>query len=127
MGVVTLRSSGNYSKTKSFLNHLRNFNITTILEKYGELGVQRLQEYTPKRTGLTAQSWVYEVHVGPQRASVNWWNTNENDGVPIALIIQYGHGTGTGGYVRGIDYINPALQPVFEAMAEEVWKEVKDG
>jgi hypothetical protein len=90
------------------------------------MGVERLSEYTPKRTGKTASSWTYQIHVGLNGASVEWWNTNENEGVPIALIIQYGHGTGTFGYVPGIDYINPALRPVFEEMADKVWKEVEN-
>ena len=126
MGIVSLRSTGSFKNTLHYLTHLRNINITNILNKYGEEGVKRLEEYTPKKTGLTASSWTYEVHASNTRGSVSWWNTNENDGVPIALIIQYGHGTRNGGYVRGIDYINPALQPVFEAMADDVWKEISN-
>ena len=88
------------------------------------MGVVRLYEYTPKKTGTTALSWTYKVNVGKTHSSIEWWNTNENEGVPIALVIQYGHGMPNGGYVKGIDYINPALQPIFEAMADDVWKEV---
>lgn len=129
MQAITLSSKGNFNKTRRFLNKASRLDsyLTQILNKYGELGVQRLSEYTPKRTGLTASSWTYTVNVRKGSGTIEWWNTNENNGVPIALIIQYGHGTRNGGYVQGIDYINPALQPIFEELAKGVWEEVTNG
>ena len=125
--MIKLSSRGNFNKTNKFLKEMThiNNNIYTVLQRYGQLGCDRLREATPKDTGLTADSWVYKVTVHGDRAGVEWWNTNINDGVPIALILQYGHGTGWGAYVPGRDYINPALQPVFDEIAEKVWEEVR--
>ena len=128
MQAVTLTSKGNFDRTKRFLNKMENMNLYSILARYGQEGVRRLEQATPKRTGLTSRSWTYKIRVQRNDFGVlEFWNTNENDGVPIALLIQYGHGTGTFGYVPGIDYINPALQPVFEQMANDIWKEVVNG
>jgi hypothetical protein len=88
------------------------------------MGVDALANATPVESGLTAQSWYYEVESGGGRHRITWKNRNVNQGVPIAIILQYGHGTGTGGYVAGRDYINPAIRPAFEKIADEVWKEV---
>ena len=126
MNAVTLRTQGDFKNTLRFLHKMKNLDFLEILDRYGKMGVERLAEYTPKLTGKTASSWTYEIHIGMESASIDWWNTNENDGVPIALIIQYGHGTGTFGYVPPIDYINPALQPVFKELADKVWKEVEN-
>lgn len=124
---VTLSSKGDYSKITKYLHEANRLKkITAVLEKYGEEGVKALQDATPKRTGKTASSWEYKVSIndGNRTASISFWNTNENQGVPIALLIQYGHGLKGGGFVEGIDYINPVIQPLFEQMAEEGWKEV---
>lgn len=88
------------------------------------MGVKALSEATPVLSGKTASSWGYQISKGHGSFSIHWTNSNINDGVPIAVIIQYGHGTGWGGYVQGIDYINPALRPVFQDIADQVWKEV---
>ena len=96
-----------------------------ILNKYGQKGVEALASATPKDTGLTADSWGYEIKKGPNETSITWTNSNVVDGwFNVALMIQYGHGTATGVYVEGIDYINPAIRSIFDAMAEEIWKEV---
>ena len=95
-----------------------------MLDKYGKLGVDALKSATPTETGKTAESWSYEIKNNGSSAVISFLNTNINKGVNIAIILQYGHGTGTGGYVEGRDYINPAIQPVFDALANEAWKEV---
>jgi len=121
---ISLIAKGNYSKTQQWLNRLMNREYLNILDKYGQKGIDALSSATPRDTGLTAESWGYEIHHSESTTTLTWTNSNVNNGVPIALILQYGHGTGTGGYVQGRDYINPALRPIFDAMAEEAWKEV---
>ena len=93
---------------------------------YGQRGVNALAAATPKDTGLTAASWYYEVERTDNDLAIYWKNSNTNNGVNIAVILQYGHGTNGGGYVRGIDYINPALRPIFEEIANDVWEEVTE-
>ena len=122
--MVSLTSSGDWSKTLAFLEKASNLRIEHILSKYGQMGVEALRSATPVRTGLTASSWSYEVSGGGDRWEIKFSNSNVNRGVNIAFIIQAGHGTGTGGYVQGIDYINPALEPVFHSLADEAFREV---
>lgn len=122
--MITLSSSGDFSRTFKFLNKVKNANFQSILEKYAQLGVQALSSATPVDSGLTASSWSYTIEVGFETVSIHWGNSNVNKGVNIAVILQFGHGTGTGGYVQGRDYINPAMRPVFDKIAEEVWREV---
>lgn len=122
--MITLSSSGDFSRTFKFLNKVKNANFQSILEKYAQLGVQALSSATPVDSGLTASSWSYTIEVGFETVSIHWCNSNVNKGVNIAVILQFGHGTGTGGYVQGRDYINPAMRPVFDKIAEEVWREV---
>lgn len=122
--MMRIESSGNFSKTLGFLDRLQKNNHMKILAKYGERGVEALRQATPVDTGKTADSWYYEIKEDRNRTTISWSNSNINDGVVVAAIIQYGHGTGTGGYVQGIDYINPAMKPIFDAIAEECWKEV---
>ena len=121
--VLTIRQKGDFKKSLTFFTHLRKRSIRPILEKYGQLGVARLEEATPKATGKTAASWSYEIKMDKSGATLCWKNSNIVDGVPIAVILQYGHGTRNGAYVQGVDYINPAMKPVFEALADELWKE----
>ena len=116
--------SGDLSKTMKFLNRLQHKDYLNILATYGQRGVEALREATPKDTGETANSWYYEIKQDRNGATISWCNRNVNDGVVIAAIIQYGHGTGWGGYVQGIDYINPAMKPIFDDLANECWKEV---
>ena len=115
---------GDHEATNRFLKKLKEFQIRRVLEKYGQKGVSALASATPVRTGTTSRSWMYKIESNGDSHTIYWTNTNENRGVNIALILQYGHGTGRGGYVSGRDYINPAIQPVFDAIVEEAWKEL---
>ena len=119
--------SGDLSKTFKFLNRLQNKDYLNILSEYGKRGVDALRAATPKDSGKTADSWYYEITQDRNQTTIEWCNSNMNDGVSIALILQYGHGTGTGGYVKGTDYINPAMKAIFDDMANECWKEVTKG
>ena len=122
--MIRITSKGDFDNTFRFLKKMSNFKVNKILEKYGAMGVSALAAATPVDSGLTANSWGYEISVGIEGATIHWTNTNQNNGVYIAVILQYGHGTGTGGYVQGRDYINPAIRPVFDKIAEEAWMEV---
>lgn len=126
MGVVTLSSQGKFENTERFFKKMLRFEIRAVLEEYGKKGVEALKYATPKDTGLTSESWYYKVHVSHKSASIEWFNSNINDGEPIAILIQYGHGTGWGGYVPPVDYINPALQPIFDEITSTVWTEVEN-
>jgi len=106
------------------LEKAKNLRLERILAKYGQMGVDALSAATPVETGMTARSWYYEVEASGGYYRIKWLNSHVNDGVPIAIILQYGHGTGTGGYVAGRDYINPAIKPAFDKIEAEVWKEV---
>ena len=121
--MLKIKVKGDTSKTESFLRRSHKLSIGR-LKYYGEQGVYALQLATPVKTGLTAASWSYEIVEDKDTTSVVWKNSNVVDGYPIAMILQYSHGTRNGGYVKGIDYINPALQPIFDKMAEEAWLEV---
>ena len=100
--------------------------IYSVLSALGTRGVAALRSATPVDSGITASSWDFHIEHEKGRVSIVWTNSSSNEGLPIAILLQYGHGTGTGGYVEGIDYINPAIKPVFDEIAEEVWKEVKN-
>lgn len=119
-----MSQKGDWAKTTRYLERMKRLQLASVLNRYGQMGVNALANATPTESGLTAASWYYEVESGRGRHSIAWYNSNVNQGVPIAIILQYGHGTGTGGYVRGRDYINPAIRPVFDHIANEVWKEV---
>lgn len=122
--IISFRQRGDYQKTDRFLHGLIEHHYEAKLEKYGKLGVEALAAATPKDTGKTASSWTYEIVEEDGRLSVNWHNTNVERGIKIAVILQYGHATRNGGWVEGVDYINPAMRPIFERMANEAWKEV---
>lgn len=122
--MLYVTSQGDFSKTQKFLVKLARPNIIERLKAYGSMGVDALSAATPKDSGKTAGSWGYEVKQSGKTYSIVWTNTNVVQGVPIAVILQYGHGTGTGGYVQGRDYINPAIQPIMSRIAEDVWKVV---
>lgn len=117
-------TKGDYKKTVSFLSKKHNID-NALLVYYGEKGVERLKEYTPKRTGKTADSWEYRIKRGINKVELNFINTNIQNGVNIAIIIQYGHVTKSGGYVDGIDYINPALEPIFDSLIVEMRRELR--
>lgn len=122
--MITIKHHGNFKRTEGMFKRMTKFEIRSILNKYGKKGVDALAAATPKDTGRTADSWEYEVTKTGTGYSISWNNRNVNNGVNIALILQLGHGTGTGGYVQGVDYINPALASIFEQMADEAWQEV---
>ena len=122
--MISFRQKGDFSKLTRFLEKAKNAVHIGILDKYGREGVAALASATPLDSGKTAISWYYEVQHGEGTASINFYNSNVNKGVPIAIILQYGHGTGTGGWVQGRDYINPAIQPIFDKIANEAWREV---
>lgn len=122
---IVFRQKGSWTKTCRFLKHCRAVDLDSILDRYGQEGVEALTAATPKDTGKTAASWSYEVRKSNENISIVWTNTNIVDGVPIAVILQYGHGTRNGGYVEGTDYINPAMRPIFERIAARAWGEVK--
>lgn len=121
---ITFETQGNFSKTTARLNRLKQLQIVAILNRYGPRGVAALQAATPVETGETAAAWYYEVKVDDGIYYLTFHNRHVEDGVPIAIILQYGHGTRTGGYVVGRDYINPALGSIFESIKSDVWKEV---
>lgn len=124
--MIVLTQSGNFNNTERFLEGAKKLNIKRILESYGREGVRALASATPVDSGLTADSWGFNVVVSKGSFSITWTNSNVVKGVPIAIILQYGHGTGTGGYVQGRDYINPAIQPIFQKIADSVWLEVRN-
>lgn len=122
--MISFSQKGDFSKTARYLNRIKNPSNLTIFDKYGQAGVAALSSATPVDTGKTAESWYYKIEKNSETTSIVFCNSNINEGVPIAIILQYGHGTGTGGYVQGRDYINPAIQPVFDELANTAWREV---
>ena len=122
--MISFRQKGDFSKTKRYYERVKAAARLSILDKYGREGVAALASATPTETGKTASSWFYEISHDKGSATITFSNSNINKGVPIAIILQYGHGTGTGGWVEGRDYINPAIQPIFDEIANEAWKEV---
>lgn len=122
--MISFTQKGDFSRTTKYLNRIKNPSKLTVFDKYGKAGVEALKSATPTETGKTAGSWYYKIERNSESTTISFYNSNVNKGVPIAIILQYGHGTGTGGYVQGRDYINPAIQPVFDELASEAWKEV---
>nr|DAJ94310.1 MAG TPA: type I neck protein [Caudoviricetes sp.] len=121
---VNFEVSGGFTKTERFLNRMKRREYLNVLDEFGRDGVQALRNATPVDSGATAEAWDYEIKRTRNYTEIVWTNSNINDGVPIAVILQYGHGTGTGGYVQGRDYINPAIRPVFDKIVEKAWKVV---
>lgn len=119
---ITVKTKG--SSTKKFLEKLKQRRYLQNLDKYGKIGVDALSSATPIDTGLTASSWYYTIEETNNGVSIFWANSNVNKGVPIAVILDVGHGTGTGGYVQGRNYIAPAIQPIFDKIAKDAWTEV---
>jgi hypothetical protein len=122
--MITITQKGDFHTVEKYLKRLKSEDISAILNRYGSLGVNALSNATPRETGLTAQSWYHTIVSRKGYYSIRWHNRHVEDGVPIAVILQYGHGTGTGGYVQGRDYIMPAIRPIFDQIAAEAWKEV---
>lgn len=122
--MISFRQKGDFSKLTNFLEKAKGTVKVGMLDRYGREGVAALSSATPVDSGLTASSWYYEIKQGTGSISISFHNSNIQDGVPIAVILQYGHGTGNGGWVEGRDYINPAIQPIFDKIANDAWKEV---
>lgn len=124
MSAIKFRQKGSFSNTERFFNHLLKRDYLNILDEYGRAGVQALANATPKDSGNTAAAWNYIIESDSKKSTITFTNSSINKGVNIAIILQYGHGTRTGGYVQGRDYINPSIQPVFDKLADAVWREV---
>ena len=124
MPVITLVQKGNFKKTNSFIEKALEFVRLGELDKYGRQGVKALEEATPIDSGETSQSWYYKIERHKSSVSIVWCNSHVENGCNIAVILQYGHGTRNGGWVQGRDYINPAIQPLFDEIADKAWKEV---
>lgn len=122
--MITFTQKGDFSKLDGFMNRLKGLSKKSDLDKYGQRGVDALSAATPYDTGNTAGSWYYKINREGEMLSLEFCNSNVNKGVPIAIVLQYGHGTGTGGWVEGRDYINPAIQPIFDEILNDLWKEV---
>lgn len=122
--MISFRHKGDFSTTMRFLNNAKKPVLIEVLDRYGREGVAALASATPVDSGLTANSWHYKITREKGSITITFYNSNIQNGVPIAIILQYGHGTGTGGWVEGRDYINPAIQPIFDRLADDAWKEV---
>lgn len=121
---MTFTVKGDFKKSFGFFKNAKKMPEDSTLMKYAELGLQALIAGTPRDTGITAESWYYEIERSKSGASINFCNSNAPRGVKVALLLQYGHATRDGGWVEGVDYINPALKPVFDKLADDAWKEV---
>lgn len=122
---ITFESSGSFEKTRRRLQKMSNRSIFNALNKYGAKGVAALAAATPKESGETAAAWSYEVKITGTTAEISWKNSHKTaTGTPVAIMLQFGHGTGTGGYVAGRDFINPAIKPIFDQISNDVWKAV---
>lgn len=122
--MITFTQEGDFSKLTSYLENLKGLFGRSNLDRYGKKGVDALSAATPYDSGNTASSWYYKINRSGSSVSLEFCNSNVNQGVPIAIILQYGHGTGTGGWIQGRDYINPAIQPIFDEILNDMWKEV---
>lgn len=122
--MITFVHKGNFEKTEAFLKRAKEAEFLNRLDVVAREGVSALAAATPVNTGKTASSWDYEIVRTKTGATIYWTNSNVNDGVPVAILIQYGHSTGEGAYVQGTDFINPAMVPVFNNIAESAWREV---
>lgn len=122
--MISFEQKGDFKKLSRYFERLKETMKLGVLDKYGREGVAALASATPKKTGKTAASWIYEIERQNGSVAIVFKNTNIVKGVPIAIILQTGHGTGTGGWVQGRDYINPVIQPIFDKIANDAWKEV---
>ena len=122
--MITFTYSGSFNNTEDFLRRMSKADVMPILKTAGQLGAEILSRNTPVETGETAHSWSYTITRKKDSYRIDWSNSNSQNGSNVAVLLQYGHGTGTGGYVQGIDYINPSIRPVFEALVADIWREV---
>lgn len=124
--MIGVQSSGDFGKTRNFINRMQNRDQYKILDKYGRMGVDALSEATPVETGETAGQWGYRTFSGRRRVGIVWYNDHiTDDGEYVVILLQYGHATGTGGYVEGRDFINPAIQPIFDQITADFVREVR--
>lgn len=122
--MISFKHKGNFKMTEKFLINAKKFNVSKILKKYAQEGVKELSSATPVDTGETATSWDYTIKMFKNSASVTWTNSKMAGDTPLVILLQYGHGTRNGGYVQGRDFINPAIRPILDKIADEAWKEV---
>lgn len=122
--LIKVKQIGDFSKTKQFFERVKELGSLSVYDQFGKRGVEALSSATPVRTGLTASSWMYDIKHDGEDVTITWSNTNVKNGYNIAIILQYGHATNHGGYVKGYDYINPSIRPVMDELAGDVWKEV---
>jgi len=122
--MITITQKGSFNKTEQYLSKLKEADLARVLAKYGNMGMVALENATPSETGETQRSWYYTTVARPGYYSIRWHNSHVEDGIPIAIILDYGHGTGTGGYVQGRNYIMPAIRPVFDQILAEAMREV---
>jgi hypothetical protein len=125
---ISFEETGNYQNATAYLARIKNINkvLASKLDEYGRRGVEALAAATPKRTGLTAGSWKYKITYTKDQIKIEWYNTNmAREAISVAMLLQYGHATKNGGWVEGIDYINPAIGPIFQEMSQKAWEEVK--
>lgn len=122
--MISFKQRGDFSNLTNFLERSKEFLKRSDLDRYGREGVKALESATPVDSGLTASSWYYKINHANGSVSISFHNSNIQNGVPIAIILQYGHGTGNGGWVQGRDYINPAVRPIFDEIVHNAWKEV---
>lgn len=122
--MISFKHKGNFNKTHKFLQNAKTADPIKFLRKYGEAGVKALSENTPKDTGLTSMSWYYEIVRDKNGVSIQFLNSNIQNGIHIAVVLQYGHATRNGGWIEGRDYINPAVQPIFDKITHDAWREV---
>lgn len=124
--MIGITTSGDHNKTRKALQKILRGDIFAELDRYGQLGVAALSRATPTDSGLTAHSWSYKVIKDRRHPGIEWYNSNLAGSTPVAILIQYGHATGTGGYVAGRDFINPVMRPIFDQIVENVWKKVRE-
>ena len=120
-----VQTFGSFKHALRFLEKLENGDFYKILDKYGKRGVDALIDYTPVNSGVTADSWFYEIEIKSDHASITWCNSNVHNGANVVLLLEYGHGTRFGGYVEGIDFVDPALQPIMDQIEKDIWREVQ--
>lgn len=125
--MIGISQSGSFKNTMSFLAKASRTGLYSDLDRYGKMGVDALARATPLESGATANAWGYRIFRSRSTTGIEWYNSNENEGANVAILLQYGHGTGTGGYVSGQDYINPAIRPIFDRIADDIWKKVTNG
>lgn len=123
--MISVTHKGSFKNIESFFKRAPKVDIRSILEKYAKRGVDALSANTPQDTGLTANSWGYDIHQSNGDYTITWTNTNVVSGIPVAILLQYGHATKNGGFVQGVDFINPALKPLFDDLSKDLWEEVK--